>query len=159
MSQAWQIARRLLFQNRWLYLLLILWPLGMALAFDLPGFGLEQGDVLVLLHQESLYGLAFVCFTASVQLGNEQRSRRIVGVLSRAVSRSQYLFALLCAAWLPLALYAASFLLGGLLLAAHTPLPASQIVAMTVALLALGLWTAAVSLLFAAWLVPLLASA
>ena len=26
----WEITRRLLYQNRWLYLLLMLWPFGMA---------------------------------------------------------------------------------------------------------------------------------
>ena len=62
-----------------------------------------------ILHQECLYGLGLVAFTGSALLGNEQRSRRVATVLSRAVSRRQYFLALFSAAWLPLALYVVSF--------------------------------------------------
>ena len=101
-SKIWQIARRLLYQNRWIYLFLMLWPFGMAAILLVPADRPETGDVLSILHQECLYGLGLVAFTGGALLGNEQRSRRIASVLSRAVSRRQYFFALVSAAWLPL---------------------------------------------------------
>ena len=101
MSKTWQIARRLLYQNRWIYLFLMLWPFGMAAILLVPAAKPETEDVLSILHQECLYGLGLVAFTGGALLGNEQRSRRIASVLSRAVSRRQYFFALVSAAWLP----------------------------------------------------------
>ncbi len=156
--KTWQIVRRLLYQNRWLYLLLMLLPPGLATLILLTGTPPDLGDVLSILHQGCLYGIALVVFSASVQLGNEQRSRRIVAVLSRAVSRRQYLFALLFAAWIPLVLYAASLLASGLFLIAGTSQPRAGLLAMTFALLLLGLWAAAASLFFAAWLPSFLAT-
>ena len=108
-SKIWQITRRLLYQNRWIYLFLILWPFGMAAILLAPAAKPEADDVLSILHQECIYGLGLVAFTGSALLGNEQRSRRIASVLSRAVSRRQYFFALVSAAWLPLAIYVVSF--------------------------------------------------
>ena len=92
-SKIWQIARRLLYQNRWIYLFLMLWPFGMAAILLVPASKPEIDDVLSIVHQECLYGLGLVAFTGGALLGNEQRSRRIAGVLSRAVSRRQYFFA------------------------------------------------------------------
>src|SRR5437899_10143166 len=96
------IAYRLMWQNRWLFLLLMLWPYAMAAILLLPGDKPDVGDVLSILHQECFYGLALVAVTASTQLGNEQRSRRIVQALARAVSRTEYLLALALAALVPL---------------------------------------------------------
>src|ERR1700721_693123 len=79
----WEITRRLLYQNRWLYLLLMLWPFGMAAILLVSSGKPEMDDVLSILHQECLYGLGLVAFTGSALLGNEQGSRRIPpGVLA-----------------------------------------------------------------------------
>ena len=154
----WQITRRLLYQNRWIYLLLMLWPFGMAAILLAPAAKPETDDVLSILHQECLYGLALVAFTGSALLGNEQRSRRIATVLSRAVSRRQYFFALVTAAWLPLAIYVVSFVVSGtaLLGAIHRSLP--LLFALALAQLVLGMWTAAAALFFSTWLPMMLAS-
>ncbi len=154
----WEITRRLLYQNRWIYLLLMLWPFGMAAILLVPAGKPETDDVLSILHQECLYGLALVAFTGSALLGNEQRSRRIATVLSRAVSRRQYFFALVTAAWLPLAIYVVSFVVSGtaLLGAIHRPLP--LLFALALAQLVLGMWTAAAALFFSTWLPMMLAS-
>jgi ABC-type transport system involved in multi-copper enzyme maturation permease subunit len=157
-SKIWQISRRLLYQNRWIYLLLMLWPFAMAAILLLPETRPESEDVLSILHQECLYGLALVAFTGAALLGNEQRSRRIVAVLSRAVSRRQYFFALITAAWLPLLVYVVSFVVSGtaLLSAIHRPLP--LLFALALAQLVLGIWTAAAALFFSTWLPMMLAS-
>jgi hypothetical protein len=154
----WQITRRLLYQNRWVYLLLMLWPFGMAAILLAPAAKPETDDVLSILHQECLYGLALVAFTGSALLGNEQRSRRVATVLSRAVSRRQYFFALATAAWLPLAIYVVSFVVSGtaLLGAIHRSLP--LLFALALAQLVLGMWTAAAALFFSTWLPMMLAS-
>lgn len=157
-SKIWQITRRLLYQNRWIYLFLMLWPFAMAAILLVPAAKPELDDVLSILHQECLYGLGLVAFTGSALLGNEQRSRRIATVMSRAVSRRQYFFALLTAAWLPLAVYVASFLVSGSALFAAVHEPPALLFALALAQLVLGMWTAAAALFFATWLPMMLAS-
>jgi hypothetical protein len=158
MSKIWQIARRLLYQNRWIYLCLMLWPFGMAAILLVPVSKPEIEDVLSVVHQECLYGLGLVAFTGGALLGNEQRSRRIAGVLSRAVSRRQYFFALVCAAWLPLALYVVSFVISGFALFTAIDRAPTLLLALALAQLVLGLFTAAAAVFFATWLPMMLAS-
>ncbi len=157
-SKIWQIARRLLYQNRWIYLFLMLWPFGMAAILLVPAAKPEIDDVLSILHQECLYGLGLVAFTGGALLGNEQRSRRIASVLSRAVSRRQYFFALVSAAWLPLVLYVVSFVISGMALFSAIERPPALVLTLAVAQLVLGLWTAAAAVFFATWLPMMLAS-
>jgi hypothetical protein len=158
LGKIWEITRRLLYQNRWIYLFLMLWPFAMAAILLVPSAKPETGDVLSLLHQECLYGLGLVAFTGSALLGNEQRSRRTGAVLSRAVSRRQYFFALVSAAWLPLALYVLSFLVSGSVLFAAIDRPPALLLSLALVELALGLWTAAAALFFSTWLPMMLAS-
>jgi hypothetical protein len=158
MLKIWLITRRLLLQNRWIYLFLMLWPIGMAAILLVPAAKPEADDVLSILHQECLYGLGLVAFTGSALLGNEQRSRRIATVLSRAVSRRQYFFALVSAAWLPLALYVVSFVVSGIALFAAIDRPLALLFALAMAQLVLGVWTATAALFFATWLPMMLAS-
>lgn len=156
--KSWQIARRILRQNRWLFLFLFLWPWAMSALLLVPSGTTSHGDILSMLREECFYGLALVAFTGSAQLGTEQRSRRIASVLSRAVSRREYLFALLSAAWIPLALYAISFLLSGVFLLSRYPYLMPTVSAMAGAMVLLGLWTASLSVFFGAWLPTWLAS-
>ena len=158
LAKIWPITRRLLYQNRWVYFFLMLWPFGMAAILLVPSGRPEPDDVLSLLHQECLYGLGLVAFTGSALLGNEQRSRRTGAILSRAVSRRQYFLALVSAAWLPLALYMTSFLICGAALFAAIDKPPFPLFTLALAELALGLWTAAAALFFSTWLPMMLAS-
>ena len=125
-----RIARHLLWANRWLWLLLVLWPWGMAAIFLLGGLHPAPEDIAVVFTQQSIYGLVLVAFTGGALLGNEQRSRRIVLVLSRAVSRRQYLGALWLAAFLPLLLYTVDLALTGPLLGASAPVLAQTLSAL-----------------------------
>jgi hypothetical protein len=138
-----RIALRLLWANRWLWLLLVLWPWGMAAIFLLGGLHPAPEDITVVFTQQSIYGLALVAFAGGALLGNEQRSRRIVLVLSRAVSRRQYLAALWLAAFLPLLLYAVDLGLTGPVLGAS-----ASVLAQTLgALLLLSLTMASLAVL------------
>jgi ABC-type transport system involved in multi-copper enzyme maturation permease subunit len=154
----WQIARRLLYQNRWIYLLLLLFPFGMAAIVLAPDTHPAIEDVFAVLHQECLYGLALVAFTGAALLGNEQRSRRIVAVLSRAVSRRQYFLALFTAAWLPLFAYTVSFVISGSFLLQVFSRPFRLVFALGVVQVVVGMWTAAAALFFSTWLPMMLAS-
>jgi hypothetical protein len=138
-----RIAWQLLWANRWLWMLLMLWPWAMAAILLVGGLHPAVDDVEAALEQQSLYGLALVAFVGGALLGNEQRSRRIVLVLSRAVSRRQYLGALWLAAFLPLVIYAINLALTGMLLRA----PAIALWQTLTALLLLSLTAASVAVL------------
>jgi hypothetical protein len=138
-----RIAWRLLWANRWLWMLLVLWPWGMAAILLVGGPHPAPEDVAAALEQQSIYGLALVAFAGGALLGNEQRSRRIVLVLSRAVSRRQYLGALWLAAFLPLVLYVIDLALTGPVLGA----PALVLWQTLGALLVLSLTTASLAVL------------
>jgi hypothetical protein len=157
MIKAWLIAKRLLWQNRWFFLMLMLWPYLMAAILCFGGQP-DPDDVLWMLHQECFAGLALVAVTGSTLLGNEQRSRRIITVLARAVSRPQYLFALLLTAWLPLLLYVSGFLISGIFMASLLRTPNQGILAMAAAQLVLGIWAGAVSIFWSILLPQIVAS-
>lgn len=141
--KSFRIARQLLWMNRWLWVLLLLWPWGMAAILLAGGLHPAPEDVEAALEQQSIYGLALVAFAGGALLGNEQRSRRIVLVLSRAVSRREYIGALWLAALLPLALYVLDLALTGTVLGA----PAVVLWQTLGALLLLSLTTASLAVL------------
>jgi hypothetical protein len=152
------IARRLLWQNRWLFLLLMLWPFIMAAILLLPGDTPEPGDVLSVLHQECFYGLALVAITASSQLGNEQRTRRILIVLGRAVSRSEYLFAILLSVWFPLLLYVCGFISSGAILTDTIRQPIMPVLWMAAMQIAIGILAAVLGVFWSIILPTILAT-
>jgi hypothetical protein len=134
--KVWEITRRLLYQNRWVYLILMLWPFAMAAILLVPSAKPDVDDVLSILHQECLYGLGLVAFTGSSLLGNEQRSRRIASVL----------------------VYVVSFVVSGAALFAVIDRPLPLLFALALAQLVLGMYTAAAALFFATLLPMMLAS-
>ena len=157
MMKAWLIAQRLLWQNRWLFLMLMFWPYVMTIVLCVGGKP-DPDDVLWMLHQECFAGLALVAVTGSTLLGNEQRSRRIIMVLARSVSRPQYLFSLLLTAWLPLVLYVSGFLVSGIVLATMLHSSFEGIFVMALAQLVLGVWAGAVSVFWSVLLPQIPAS-
>ena len=152
------IAHRLMWQNRWLFLLLMLWPYAMAAILLLPGDKPDSADILSMLHQECFYGLALAAVTASTQLGNEQRSRRILLVLSKAVSRTEYLLAILLAAWLPLLLYVSGFVVSGIVLAHAVQRPIDGVLMMAAMQIVLGLLAGVIGIFWSVILPSIMAT-
>lgn len=91
------LAKNFIRQNRWLLLAFVLWPLLLGSIVRSPGEP-TSSDISEILQQEMFYGLVVVAFLASSAIYNEKRSRRIVAVLSKAVSRAQYLLGFLVGA-------------------------------------------------------------
>src|SRR5215470_8484950 len=157
MMKAFLIAQRLLWQNRWLFFMLALWPYVIAAILCIGGQP-DPDDVVWMLHQECFAGLALVAVTGSTLLGNEQRSRRIITVLARAVSRPQYLLSLLITAWLPLILYISGFVISGIIMASLLHRPYRGVLVMATAQLVLGIWAGAISIFWSILLPQIVAS-
>jgi hypothetical protein len=139
-------------------ILLVLWPIVMAGILLFPSGSPDKDDVLSVLHQECFYALALVTVTAASILGNEQRSRRSVFVLARAVSRSQYLLSALLSALISSLIFIFSFEICGLLLVSETGGSATAITVMALLQFILCIWFAAVAVFFSVFLPAILAS-
>jgi hypothetical protein len=157
--KAWRIALHILRQNRWLLILLALWPCAIAIVLLIPKGRLDVTDIQALMQQEGIYGIALAAFQAGALLRSEQRSRRIIQILACDVSRGTYLIALLIASLLPLVLYLGGFLFSGYLLTDAANAPMTGIYAVAGLIGILGIWTSCVALLLAIVMPALLASA
>ncbi len=81
------IALNFVREQRWPIFVLLLWVVLLAvvgLFADLPR---ERDDLLFIFKQIAIYVIAFSVFFGASAIYNERRSRRILGVLSKAVGR------------------------------------------------------------------------
>ena len=153
------LAKNFVRQSRWLLLAFALWPFLMGALVWFPHHASDRGEVLEILQQEVFYGVAVVAFLASSAIYNEKRSRRIIGVLSKAVSRSAYLNGLV----LGCALFAlAYFLATGISLVwllGYSTARLELCLNLLLQGLIASLWIAALSLLFSTVFYPFIAAA
>jgi ABC-type transport system involved in multi-copper enzyme maturation permease subunit len=89
------IAQNFAREQRWPLFFLLLWVLGWATfgIFEDPRSGPD--DVLMIFRQLAVYSVTFGVFFGSSAIQADQRSRRILAVLSKGISRGQYIFGLL----------------------------------------------------------------
>ena len=78
-------------EQRWPILTLLLWVLLLAFLGLVTDIHRQREDLLFVFKQDAVYVLAFSVFFGGSAIYNERRSRRILGVLSKAVGRQQYL--------------------------------------------------------------------
>ena len=78
-------------EQRWPILTLLVWVLLLAFLGLVTDVHREREDLLFVFKQDAVYVLAFSVFFGGSAIYNERRSRRILGVLSKAVGRQQYL--------------------------------------------------------------------
>jgi ABC-type transport system involved in multi-copper enzyme maturation permease subunit len=153
------IAANFLREQRWLTLVLVLYAVGMAAMFGLSEQQVSAEDAVFFLRQQSLYAPLFSFFLAVSAIHNERKSRRILGVLSKALTRRQYLAGLLAGVLAVLGAYCLAIGIAGawLVRSAHASLEQLWILlAMTVVTSVL---VSAVALFFGTFLTPLFATA
>jgi ABC-type transport system involved in multi-copper enzyme maturation permease subunit len=154
----WMIAWNFTHEQRWPLFFLLLWVVAWV------GFGLvsephsSYEDSLMIFRQLAVYAVAFAVFFGSSALAADQRSGRVLIVLSKAVSRLEYLCGLLAGIGIVLAVFClctgvtATWILGRI---NYSPL--------TVWLQMLALYTAcllaaSLTMVFATFLPPLFAA-
>ncbi len=160
MMATWSIARNFLRENRWPVLILFAWMVFTAVVT--AGFGHERVlpyDVIFFVQQQAVYICAFGAFLAANAIHNERKSRRILLVLSKAVSRGEYLLAMLIGTLTMTVVYAVLFMACCSWLAHRAGLPTDGVWSIAVLVVAASAITAAVGLFFSTFLNPYLAIA
>jgi len=152
------LARNFVRQNRWLLIAFVLWPFLLGAFEWSPHHSADPETVAGLLRQEIFYGVVVVQFLASSAIYNEKRSRRIIGVLSKAVSRAEYLVGLLLACAVFALIYFGAVAASLIWLVRYsTPLLVQCGTLMVCAVCAV-LWAASLALLFSTLLHPIAAA-
>ena len=88
------IARNFAREQRWPLFFLLLWVVGWALV-GLVDPERNPDDALMIFRQLAVYSVTFGVFFGSSAIQADQRSRRVLAVLSKGISRSQYILGLL----------------------------------------------------------------
>ena len=158
MTPIFLLARSFMRQNRWLMLAFVLWPFLFGTLLSLPQHP-TANEVQEIAVQEIFYGVAVVGFLASSAVHNEKRSRRILGVLSKGVSRGEYLAGLLLASACFASIYFLSVSASLLWLLKPSATLAVSCAALFLHAVIAALWIASLSLMFSIVLHPLLAAA
>ena len=154
------IAANFLREHRWPVLILFAWIVVTALAAG--GFGRDRvapDDVVFYLQQQAVYICVFSAFLAAGAIQNERKSRRTLLVLSKAISRGQYLLAIILGSWALAIAYALLFGLCGLWLTARATLPSAAVWSVAILVIAGSLIAATVAMFFSTFLNPYLATA
>ena len=155
----WLIGGNLVREQRWMALLLALYVVVMSGIIAHDGGKVAAGDVAFLIKQQAIYAVLFSALLALSALHNERKSRRILAVLSKSVTRAQYLAGLLLGVMVLIGGYCLLVFLAGAFLVRAIDVPAAQIGVMVLAAVVASLLAATVALFFTSMLPPILATA
>lgn len=154
------IAANFLREHRWPVLILFAWIVLTALAAG--GFGRDRvvpDDVVFYVEQQAIYICVFSAFLAADALHNERKSRRILLVLSKAISRGEYLLAIVLGTSAMAIAYAILFVLVGVWLTARAGVPSSPLWPMAILVIVGSVIAATVAMFFSTFLNPYVATA
>jgi len=152
------IALNFVREQRWPIFVLLLWVVLLAVVGVFADLPRERDDLLFIFKQIAIYVIAFSVFFGASAIYNERRSRRILGVLSKAVARDYYLAGLILGVTLACAIYCfalgvtATWMLGG------AGFPIGQVWFLMLCLIAGCVLAGTVALMFSTFLHPFLAA-
>lgn len=149
------IAANFLREHRWPVLLLFAWIVLMALAAaDFSRERTVPDDVLFYLVQQGIFICVFCAFLAAGGIHNDRKSRRILLVLSKAVSRTDYLLALLLGTCAMASAYVLVYGVCGVCLTARAALPGAGLWPLAILVFAGSVLSSTVALFFSTFLNP-----
>jgi ABC-type Na+ efflux pump permease subunit len=154
------IAANFLREHRWPVLILFAWiVLTAAATADFGRSRAVPADVDFYVEQQAMYICVFSAFLAADAIHSERKSRRILLLLSKAVSRGQYLLAVILGTWTMAIAYALLFGICGVWLTAQAVLPSAGLWPMVALVIAGSLVAATVAMCFSTFLNPYVATA
>jgi len=153
---AWNFLR----QRRWPVLLLFAWILlTAAIAGDFGRGRPAEQDIVFHAQQQAIYICIFSAFLAADALHTERKSRRILLLLAKAVSRAEYLLAVIAGTATLAVGYALSSSLCSIWLAARTMLPSGAVWQLLPLIVAGAMISASVAVFLSSLLNPYFATA
>jgi hypothetical protein len=152
------IAGNFVREQRWPLLFLILWVLGIGIVAAFSARAGDVEDVLFFVKQQAFYGIAFTTFLAAAAVHTERRSRRILGVLSKGITRTEYLAGLIIGVFMIGAIYVAAMGAVGAIVMTESALPLLRFWEVLAMLMAALLLTTTVAMLFSTMTTPLFAT-
>lgn len=158
MRQIGLIAINFVREQRWPILVLMLWVVLLAMLGLILDLRASREDVLFIFKQLGVYGVAFSIFFGASAIHNERKTRRILAVISKGVSRAQYISGLLAGIGLAVAIFSISMGVTGSWVLEAGGARASQIWSLIACLMLTCILSAAVAVLFSTFLNPLFAT-
>jgi hypothetical protein len=152
------IAINFVREQRWPILVMLLWVLLLAFLGLSTEAGRQREDLLFVFKQVALYVVAFSVFFGSSAIYNDRRSRRILSVLSKAVSRRQYLSGLVQGITIASGIYCFALGLTGSWTLGQSGFPIREVWFLMVCLLAACTLAGTVALMFSTFLNPFFAA-
>lgn len=159
MRAMWLIGGNLIREQRWLAFLLALYIVVMTAVIAHDGAHAARADVAFLVKQQAIYAVLFSALLALSALHNERKSRRILAVLSKSVTRAQYLAGLLLGVMVLIGSYCLLVFAAGAVLAGQLQIAVAQVGIVVLGAFVAALLAAAVSVLFSTFLPPIVATA
>lgn len=145
-------------EQRWPILVMLLWVLLLAFL-GLTTEAARQGeDLLFVFKQVAVYVVAFSVFFGSSAIYNDRRSRRILSVLAKAVSRELYLSGLVLGITIASAIYCFALGLTGSWTLGEAGFPIRQVWFLMLCLLAACSLAGTLALMFSTFLNPFFAA-
>lgn len=157
MKAIWTIASEFARQQRVILIIFAFWIVGFDFLIVLFHRGNDVSDIAAIFTQQCIYGIAFTVFMSSAVLHNERNSRRVLAMLSKGITRAEYLAAHILGITLLATLYFVSA--GFLFWLINRSFEVDVYVAETMlAGIFAALLATTIALAFASWLHPLLAA-
>jgi hypothetical protein len=154
------MAGNFLRQRRWPVLLLLGWiVLTAALAGDFGRGRPVLEDIVFHAQHQSIYICIFSAFLAADALQTERKSRRILLLLAKAVSRAEYLLAVLAATTTLAVVYAILSALCSTWLTARSMLPSGNVWGLLVLVIAGAMISSSVAVFLSTFINPYFATA
>ena len=152
------IAVNFVREQRWPILVLLLWVLLLAFLGLVTDAARQREDLLFVFKQVAVYVVAFSVFFGSSAIYNDRRSRRILNVLSKGITRQQYLSGLVLGIAIACAIYCFALGLTGSWTLGQAGFPVWQVWFLMLRLLAAAVLAGTVALMFSTFLNPFFAA-
>ena len=145
-------------EQRWPILTLLLWVLLLAFLGLVTDIHHQREDLLFVFKQDAIYVMAFSVFFGGSAIYNERRSRRILGVLSKAVGRQQYLSGLVLGVTIACAVYCFALGMTGSWTLGGAGFPIARVWFLMLCLVTACMLAGTVALMFSTFLNPFFAA-
>ena len=152
------IAVNFVREQRWPILVLLLWVLLLAFLGLMSDIQRQREDLLFVFKQVAFYVVVFSVFFGGSAIYSERRSRRILAVLAKAISRQQYLSGLVLGVTIASGIYCFALGLTGSWTLGAAGFPMSQLWFLMLTLVVASMLAGTIALMFSTFLNPFFAA-